>query len=65
MLRDDISAYLVRLDFDSEARLRRARDIYYLRHDLWSAEELHYAEYYEKIIRKLIHDLYCLLQQSP
>lgn len=64
MLRDDIAAYLVRIDFDSDSRLRRARDIYYLRPDLWSASEVQAAEYYEKIIRKIVHDLYCLLQKN-
>lgn len=64
MLRDDIAAYLVRIDFESSDRLRRARDIYYLRPDTWAAQELAACEYYEKIIHKICHDIYCLLQKT-
>lgn len=64
MLRDDIMAYLIRIDFQSDERLRRARDLYYMRPDLFTAEEAVRAEYYERIIHKIVQDISALLQ-SP
>ena len=64
MLRDDIMAYLVRIDFQSDERLWRARDLYYMRPDLFTAEDAIWVEYYERIIHEIVQDISALLQ-SP